>query len=67
MVSFPPFFGLNFFTANRVKPPDEVAPATMTTIVVMQTGHMVIPFSFIDTTNELTALGQRPAIFHKSL
>jgi hypothetical protein len=48
------FFGLNFFTANRVKPPDEVAPATMTAIVVMQTGHMVISFSFIYTTNELT-------------
>ena len=53
MVFFAPFFGLNFFAANRVKLPDEVAPATMTAIVVMQTGHMVISLSFIDTTNEL--------------
>jgi hypothetical protein len=50
-MTFFPFFELIFFAANRVKPPDEVALATISAIVVMQTGH-IFSFSFNDTTNE---------------
>jgi hypothetical protein len=42
---------------SAVRPPVEVAPATMTAIAEMQTGHIVFCFSFIDTTNESALSG----------
>jgi hypothetical protein len=43
---------------SAVRPPAEVAPATMTAIAEMHTGHIVFSFSFIDTTNESALSGQ---------
>jgi hypothetical protein len=51
MSFFPAFFRLIFFTASTVRLLDEVAPATTSAIVAMQTGHM-FSFSFNNTTNE---------------